>query len=213
MYNNANQKLCLDFGCGKNKLTRFIGVDKFSIPGVDYVVDFEKKNLPFNDVSVESIFSSHCLEHLSDPHKILSELIRVCTNNASFEIWLLHLRSNDAFIFYHRMFYNVLIISRISATKTDFWFPDNNGVLRLDSVVYVINQEIEPMLESLQVPLHFAIKHWFNIIKEWGMYFTIIKEPDFRGHSKFKANAREPIVYITYNRNKPFYLLDTPQGW
>ncbi len=45
------------------------------------------------------------------------------------------------------------------------------------------------------------------------MYFTIFKEPDFRGHSKFKANAREPIVYITYNRNKPFYLLDTPQGW
>lgn len=213
IYSSINQKTCVDLGCGKNKKTGYIGVDKFSIPGVDYVVDFKKDKLPFKDDSVESVFSSHCLEHLSDPHNLLSELIRVCTNNASFELWLPHLRSNDAFIFDHRMFYNELIISRISATKTDFWFPDNNGVLRLDSVVYVINQEIESMLESLHVPLHFAIKHWFNIIIEWGMYFTIVKEPDFRGHSHFKINAKEPKVYISSSRRKPFSLLETPPGW
>ena len=51
-----------------------------------------------------------------------------------------------------------------------------------------------------------------NIIKEWGMYFTIVKEPDFKGHSQFKANAKEPKVYITYNRIKPFSLVDNPQG-
>ena len=87
-----------------------------------------------------------------------------------------------------------MIISRIPAIKTYFWFPDNNVVLPLDSVVYVINQETESILDSLQVPLHFAIKHWFNIIKEWVIYFTIVKKPDFRGLSQFKANAREPKV-------------------
>jgi predicted SAM-dependent methyltransferase len=98
-YNNINQNICIDLSCGKNKKTGFIGVDKFSIPGVDFVVDFEKENLPFKDDSVENVYSSHCLEHLSDPHKLLSELIRVCRNDASFELWLPHLRRIEAFVF------------------------------------------------------------------------------------------------------------------
>jgi SAM-dependent methyltransferase len=211
--NNVNQKILIDLGCGKNKKPGYIGVDKFSIPEVDYVVDFEKENLPFNDDSVENVYSSHCLEHLSDPHKLLGELIRVCTNNASFELWLPHLRSNDAFVFDHRMFYNELIISRISGTKTDFWFPDNLGALRLNSVVYIIDQEIESMLESINVPLHFAIKHWFNIIKEWGMFFTIVKEPDFTGHSNYKTSMKEPKIYFTTSRDNPYSFLETPPGW
>jgi SAM-dependent methyltransferase len=213
VYNNANQKIFLDLGCGKIKKSGYIGVDKFSIPEVDYVVDFEKENLPFKDDSVVNVYSSHCLEHLSDPHKLLSELIRVCTNNASFELWLPHLRSNDAFVFDHRMFYNELIISRISGINTDFWFPDNKGALRLNSVVYIIDQQIESMLDSLNVPLHFAIKHWFNIIKEWGMFFTIVKEPDYTGHSNYKTSMKEPKIYFTTDRNNPFSLLETPPGW
>jgi len=111
------------------------------------------------------------------------------------------------------MFYNELIICRISTTKTDFWFPDNKGALRLNSVVYIIDQEIVSMQESLTVPLNFAVKHWFNIIKELGMFFTIVKEPDFIGHSHYKTSVKEPKVYFTTNRNKSFCLLETPPGW
>ena len=103
MYNNANQKLCLDFGCGKNKLTRFIGVDKFSIPGVDYVVDFEKKNLPFNDVhnrhsSINLVqIEKLCLLLHSTPNDLINWTPNPGESNYENQPLMTLLKSNTAF--------------------------------------------------------------------------------------------------------------------
>jgi uncharacterized protein YcsI (UPF0317 family) len=36
----------LDIGCGREKYPDAIGIDKTNLPGVDVVIDFEKKKLP-----------------------------------------------------------------------------------------------------------------------------------------------------------------------
>jgi SAM-dependent methyltransferase len=210
---DQKQPLCLDIGCGKNKKPGFTGVDKTNLPGVDNIVDFEHEKLPFPNDSVDAIFSSHCLEHIPDPHLLLSELLRVGRNGSACELWLPHLRSNEAFVFDHRMYYNELIISRISATKTDFWFPGTEGAMRLNRIVYVLKPGIEEMIRGLAIPPWFAIKHLFNIIIEWGLFFTLVKEPDFKGHAHFKSIAEKPEILLANSRQGPFKILEAPADW
>ncbi len=72
----------IDIGCGANKKPGYLGVDKTPGPAIDFVINFEADRLPFGDDTVEAIYSSHCIEHLSDPHLLLSEMLRVGRNGA-----------------------------------------------------------------------------------------------------------------------------------
>ena len=53
--------LKLNIGCGKAKLSGWVNID--IEPGADLVIDV-KKGLPFDDNSVDFIYSEHVLEHL-----------------------------------------------------------------------------------------------------------------------------------------------------
>jgi len=209
-YQQGEIALRIDIGCGSNKKSGFTGIDKVAAPGVDVVIDFESERLPFGDNEVDAIYSSHCLEHLSDPHLLLSELLRVGRDGASFELWLPYLKSNDAFVFGHRMYYNELIVARISATAPGFWFQEIDGAMRLDRVIYVLKSGIAEELKPLRVPLHFAIKHLFNIVVEWGLYFTILKGPAYRDRRAYTAAARPPGLFVSYGRAQPRIPLDAP---
>jgi predicted SAM-dependent methyltransferase len=79
--------LKIDIGCGYAKRDGFLGVDKDAAPGVDHVVDVEREPLPFGDRTVDTIFSSHCFEHLADQALIFHEMSRVAVNGATLEIW------------------------------------------------------------------------------------------------------------------------------
>lgn len=69
----------LDLGCGENKQQGFVGVDLYKVPGVDVVHDLTKYPYPFKDKSVDEIFCSHFVEHLSGPERIpfFNELYRI----------------------------------------------------------------------------------------------------------------------------------------
>jgi predicted SAM-dependent methyltransferase len=66
----------LNVGCGDHKLAGFVNIDV--APGADVVVD-ARQELPFDDNSVEGIFSEHFIEHLSqaDGIRFLRECRRV----------------------------------------------------------------------------------------------------------------------------------------
>jgi len=57
--------LCVDLGCGRNKKTGYIGVDKSEYSDADYILDIGKDMLPFDDESISIIYSAHTLEHLN----------------------------------------------------------------------------------------------------------------------------------------------------
>ena len=56
--------LLLDIGCGKNKRAGWIGVDQYSMEGVDIVADV-RKSWPWQTSSVDEIQASHFVEHLA----------------------------------------------------------------------------------------------------------------------------------------------------
>jgi SAM-dependent methyltransferase len=71
--------LKLDIGCGTKKQPGFLGVDQYAMPGVDKVFDVRKTPWPWKDGSVDEVYCSHFLEHLTGMERIafMNELWRV----------------------------------------------------------------------------------------------------------------------------------------
>lgn len=67
----------LDLACGRNKKEGFIGVDIVPLEGVDVVYDLEKLPWPWEDNSVDEIYCSHFIEHVSDLVSFIDEVYRV----------------------------------------------------------------------------------------------------------------------------------------
>ncbi|MFH1551689.1 MAG: class I SAM-dependent methyltransferase [bacterium] len=67
----------LDIGCGSNKKEGYIGVDIDKNSGADIIAS--ALDLPFEDNSVEEIYSAHLVEHFlpQDAEKFFMEIYRV----------------------------------------------------------------------------------------------------------------------------------------
>jgi len=73
--------LRIDLGCGTNKQSGFVGVDRYPLPGVDAIVDMNGL-LPFRDSSVDLLFASHSLEHVKDLPATMKEVYRISKHGA-----------------------------------------------------------------------------------------------------------------------------------
>ena len=80
--------LILDIGCGRKKIEGAVGIDFSSMSDADFVIDINHERLPFDDNSVDFIFSSHTLEHLSLDgfFHVMRESYRVLQAGAQFKI-------------------------------------------------------------------------------------------------------------------------------
>jgi SAM-dependent methyltransferase len=203
----------VDLGCGVRKKPGYVGLDKNSGPEVDFVVDFETDRLPFEDDTVEAFYSAHCFEHLSDPHLLLSEILRVARHGAPLELWVPFIRSNAAFLLGHKMYYNELLVTRMTATNIDFWFPKMDGVMQLDRVVYNLTPGVREELQAEGVSLPFAIKHMFNVAWEWGLFFTLRKDVPFPERGEYRRSVRPPEIFVASSRDEEPEALEVPQGF
>ena len=80
--------IILDIGCGRKKIEGAIGIDISPMSDADLFIDLNNERLPFDDSSVDFIFSSHTLEHLSLDgfFHIMTEAYRVLRPGAQFKI-------------------------------------------------------------------------------------------------------------------------------
>ncbi len=96
----------IDLGCGINKYKGAIGIDFFKMPGVDIVLDIEKSKLPFNNSSVDVVYTSHFLEHISNLDRLINEVYRVLKPKGKFIIKVPHVTSIGAFALGHKNFFS-----------------------------------------------------------------------------------------------------------
>lgn len=76
-------------GAGKDRKEGFIHLDKFPFLGIDVVADVTK-GLPFEDSSVDEVFTQDLLEHLPPESKVfvINEIWRVLRNGGIMEHWV-----------------------------------------------------------------------------------------------------------------------------
>lgn len=88
----------LDIGCGPNKKLHgpgekpWFGIDSIAFPGVDLVFDITSGKWPFEDNSVDEFHSSHLIEHLTWPQRVLffNELYRILKPGGKGQLILPH---------------------------------------------------------------------------------------------------------------------------
>ena len=168
-----NSNLKLDLGCGSCKKEGTIGIDIQSQPGVDYVVNFDLEPLPLPNKSAEYIYSSHCLEHLANPVKLLQEVSRVCIDCASVEFWTPYAWENSAFIYDHKTFFNEDHYLHMCVWYVDFWKNILNSRWILKDIVYIIDSSVLIDLYSNKINLDFALKYYKGIVKEFGVFIQV----------------------------------------
>src|SRR5579875_2672321 len=169
----------VELGCGTHKRDGFFGIDIAPGPSVDLVLDIERQHLPFPDNSIEHIYSSHTFEHLEapgSPIQVLREIVRVAKPDALVEIWTPYGKSNDAFLFGHRLFYTETNWRHICFEYDDFYLGEGVcGRFDWQSTEYVLWPGIRPSLDALHIPLDFALDHMFNIALEFGVFLRVDK--------------------------------------
>ena len=72
----------LHIGCGRTMLDGFVNIDV--LPGCDVSLDLNVDVLPFEDDSVDTIFSYHALEHIENYLFALGEMWRVLKHGGTF---------------------------------------------------------------------------------------------------------------------------------
>ncbi len=107
--------LKIDLGGGPRPKEGFINVDRHAKPP-EARCDFDAEPLPFADDVVIEAYSSHMLEHLVNPVKLLREICRVCRLRATVEIRTPHWNSSMAMCDGH--------INTISDRQMRYWTKD-----------------------------------------------------------------------------------------
>ncbi|MBU4347363.1 methyltransferase domain-containing protein [Patescibacteria group bacterium] len=87
----------LNLGCGEQKISGFIGVDRVKTSSVDVVHDLNKFPYPFKNNSISEILMDNVLEHLDDTIKVMEEMYRICKNEAIIKIYVPYYKSSGAF--------------------------------------------------------------------------------------------------------------------
>lgn len=159
----------IDLGCGPAKREGFTGLDYVASPGVDHVLDLTKDRFPFEDHSVDEVFSAHFLEHIASPNHVFSEIGRVCRDGAKLEIWTPYAFSNEAFAYGHEHFMTEAMWTQFCVSHRDYFLDMLRGRWQLQSFTYVIPLAIQADIARNGVTLDFAVRYMKNVVEEFGV--------------------------------------------
>jgi len=106
-------KIMLNLGCGSQKLKGYLGIDKKD-NGQDIIWDLTQ-GIPFPDDSVDEVYSSHFVEHMSDDESIelFEEILRVLKKGATTHHRCPHQTHPTAYYWGHKTFWNEARIDAI----------------------------------------------------------------------------------------------------
>lgn len=171
---NGRKNLRLNIGSGQRKKDGFLNVDVLSLPGVDVVCDLEKP-LPFEDNSVVEIHGEHILEHIDNFIPLLSELYRICSNNAVMNFRIPYYTSESAFKDpTHKRFISERTFSYFSrnAQKKE-GLPEYN--LPMDLEILGFDYLYHHRIFALPILRTFLKRYCWNIVKTMVVALRVIK--------------------------------------
>jgi predicted SAM-dependent methyltransferase len=147
-------KIEIGGGCTSRKSEGFINLDILDV--ADIQIDLEKDPLPFDNDSVDEVYSAHCLEHVNNAVGVLGEVLRVTKIGSKFELRLPHWLHPMASCSGH-----VHVLSdrqvEIWCNQPDSFWPKSNKKFKLINIHYQIDvahhelRRLFPLLTNEQV--------------------------------------------------------------
>ena len=126
----------VNLGCGKDILDGWVNIDKHDY-GQEIVRDITR-GLPFDDNSIDEVYSSHCLEHIEreDVPFVWEEIYRVLKKGGIFTFVVPHSDTREAFVMEHLSYWNEDVVevlcnkwgSEDHHTKTNWEIMQNKSV-------------------------------------------------------------------------------------
>lgn len=105
-----SKKVKLNLGCRDDLQEGFIGLDISPKCSADIIWDLNKTPWPFDNSSVDEIFTSHCIEHLDCLDTFLKEVYRICKPSAKITLIYPHYSRGD-FSTQHKHMYGIRILN------------------------------------------------------------------------------------------------------
>lgn len=89
----------LYLGAGKDRKEGYVHVDAFPFPGIDVICNIGKERLPFEDSSIDSVFTQDFMEHLAPEYKVpvINDIWRVLKPEGTMEHWIPNAGSKNDF--------------------------------------------------------------------------------------------------------------------
>lgn len=191
--------LRIDIGCGGAKREGFIGLDNVPGPQVDFVLDLTKDRFPFDDQTVDHVFSSHFLEHVKIPFHVFQEIARVCKDGATIEFWTPYAFSNEAFLYGHEQLLTEEPWMHLTVHFRDLWEKVLVGRWQFTNVNYVVKKETENHLLQHGFSVDFAIRYFKAVVLEFGVEFKFSRDMSVppvlptRSYSHTREGERFPL--------------------
>jgi SAM-dependent methyltransferase len=141
MAGDHSDSVQVDLGCGSRKREGYVGVDIAALPGVDIVCTIEE-GLPFEDSSVDRIWSNFMFEHIQNTIFLFQELFRVCKKDAVIEFVVPYFQSVTQFKDpTHKAF---IMPEMIRYFTTDKWYGSDYGINTNFEIVHVQYHYMQP---------------------------------------------------------------------
>jgi SAM-dependent methyltransferase len=166
----------LNLGAGQSAIPGFINIDLSE--RADLNLDLSVDTLPFPDSSVQTVFSSHTLEHISDYLFALSEIYRVLRHDGELLLSLPYVTLTE----YHLV--NPYHVHNFSEHSFDFFDPsllkgsaaeENEITLRK---VFVQFEYLWYFGMTPRMCRIWARKHLLNTVRAFDIGLVAIKEPN-----------------------------------
>jgi SAM-dependent methyltransferase len=197
---HVSERVRVDLGCGNARREGFVGLDQFPGPQVDEVLDLTADRYPFDDDSVDEVFSAHFLEHIDVPNHVFEETGRICKDGARIEFWTPYAFTNEAFLYGHVHGITEEMWLHLGLSHRDAYLPLLRGRWQLDRFVFVVDQSIVDELTSHGVDLDFAIRYYKGVVHELGVEITYRADPSVpptipeRVYASTRWGERRPLT-------------------
>jgi len=171
-----SETIRVDLGCGGAKRQGYIGLDYVDLPGVDHVLDLTTDRYPFDDNTVDEVFSAHFLEHIDAPNHVFGEIGRICKDGAHVEFWTPYGFTNEAFLYGHLNFLTETPWMHFCVTHRDAHADMLGGRWLLHNINFVVQPEVIEEITAQGFSLDFAVRYFKGVVLEFGVEIEFQRE-------------------------------------
>lgn len=175
MTSSANRTVQLNIGAGKTYIPDFVNIDISARAEVQ--LDIGREGLPFDQDSVDLVFSYHTLEHVPDYLFALGEIYRVLKHGGCLLVGVPYVTSSEFNLVnpYHRHQFNEHSFDFFDPQKLKNSAAEDNPIC-FKKIFHRFHYTSE--FDSMTEPMRsWCRRHLFNVVKKIDFGLLAVKDP------------------------------------